>query len=159
MSTTAPVKDLPPEGPRPSGRETQSSIRLHFSWRKFALAFAVAALSDGLSFFLTPVPPLQWAANGVTALLLFMVLSWQWILLPGLIMEAIPGLNVFPFWVLAVGAVAMWGTARPNLKSMVPPGKGSAGCGRETSYEAQSSVECEPGVAHDQRVRACHGHR
>jgi len=47
-----------------------------------------------------------------------MVLGRQWILLPGLIMEAIPGLYVFPFWVLVVGAVAMWGTARPKLESV-----------------------------------------
>jgi MFS superfamily sulfate permease-like transporter len=78
----------------------------------------MAALADGLSLFLTFTPPVQWAADLVTAILLFMVLGWQWILLPGLIMEAIPGLYVFPFWVLVVGAVAMWGTARPQLKSM-----------------------------------------
>ncbi|MCJ7501114.1 hypothetical protein MUP29_12765 [bacterium] len=35
--------------------------------------------------------------------------------LPGLIMEAIPGLYVFPFWVLVVGAVIMWGPARPKM--------------------------------------------
>jgi hypothetical protein len=86
----------------------------------------VAALSDGLSFFLLPAPPLQWAADGLTALLLFGVLGWQWILLPGLVMEAIPGLNVFPFWVLVVGAVQMWGTVRPNLKAMGPAGKAGA---------------------------------
>jgi hypothetical protein len=123
MSTKLPVKDLPPEDPGPSGRKPQSSIRHHFSKRRLALAFTIAALSDGLSFVLTPVPPLQWAADGLTALLLFMVLGWQWILLPGLIMEAIPGLNVFPFWLLVVGAAAMWGTVRPNLKSLVPSGK------------------------------------
>ena len=53
----------------------------------------------------------------VTAIVLFMVLGWQWILLPGLIMEAIPGLYVFPFWVLVVGAVVMWGTAWPKLNA------------------------------------------
>ncbi len=126
MTTELPVKVLPPESPGPNGKEPPSSILPRFSKRRLALAFAVAALSDGLSFFLTPVPPLQWAADGVTALLLFVVLGWQWILLPGLVMEAIPGLNVIPFWVLVVGAVAVWGTARPNLKSMVPSGTGSA---------------------------------
>jgi hypothetical protein len=126
MSTELPVNVLPPEGPGPGGSAKQSSSRPRFSKRRLALAFAVAGLSDGLSFFLTPVPPLQWAADGVTALLLFLVLGWQWVLLPGLIMEALPGLNVFPFWVLVVGAVAMWGTARPNLKAMVPSGKAGA---------------------------------
>ncbi len=126
MSTELPVKVLPPEDPGPSGREKQSSIRPRFSTRRLALAFAVAALSDVLSFFLTPAPPLQWAADGVTAILLFMVLGWQWILLPGLIMEAIPGLNVIPFWVLVVVAVAVWGTPRLTLKAVMPFGKGSA---------------------------------
>ena len=79
------------------------------SGRRLAGAFAVAALADCLSIFFTLVPPLQWATDLATAILLTIVLGWQWALLPGLIMEAIPGLDVFPFWVLAVGAVAKWG--------------------------------------------------
>ena len=55
------------------------------------------------------------AVDLATAILLFIVLGWQWILLSGLVMEAIPGLYVLPFWVLVVGAVAVWGTARPKL--------------------------------------------
>jgi hypothetical protein len=90
------------------------------------LAFAVAALADGLSVFFTLAPPVQWAADGATAILLFLVLGRQWILVPGLIMEAIPGLYTFPFWVLVVGAVAVWGTPRPKLKSRPPPGKAGA---------------------------------
>ena len=30
----------------------------------------------------------------------------------------ISGLYIFPFWVLVVGAVAVWGTAQPKLKSL-----------------------------------------
>jgi hypothetical protein len=89
--------------------------RPRFSGKRLVLAFTTAALADGLSFFLTLVPPVQWAIDLVTAIVLFMVLGWQWVLLPGLIMEAISGLYVLPFWVLVVGAVAMWGTARPKL--------------------------------------------
>ena len=116
MSTEVPVEVLPPETPIPHIEEPRPLFRSHFSRRRLALAFALAALADGLSVFLTLTPPVQWAIDLVTAILLFMVLGWQWILLPGLIMEAIPGLYVFPFWVLVVGAVAMWGTARPKLK-------------------------------------------
>jgi hypothetical protein len=118
MSTEVPVEVLPPETPIPHGEEPKPLPRPRFSGRRLALAFALAALADGLSVFLTLTPPVQWAADLVTAILLFMVLGWQWILLPGLIMEAIPGLYVFPFWVLVVGAVALWGTVRPKLKSM-----------------------------------------
>jgi hypothetical protein len=49
-------------------------------------------------------------------LLLFAVLGCQWLLLLGLIMEAIPGFGVLPFWLLVVAAIAIWGTPRPNLK-------------------------------------------
>ena len=118
MSTEVPVEVLPPETPIPHGEKPQPLPRPRFSMRRLALAFILAALADGLSFFLTFTPPVQWAVDVVTAILLFVVLGWQWILLPGLIMEAIPGLYVFPFWVLAVGAVAVWGTVRPKLKSM-----------------------------------------
>ena len=79
------------------------------------MAFTIAALTDGLAVYLTLAPPVEWAADLVTAILLFIVLGRQWILLPGLIMEATPGLYIFPFWVLVVGAVAMWETVRPKL--------------------------------------------
>ncbi len=79
--------------------------RRRFSKKRVALAFAIAAVSDGISMFLTFAPPLQWVIDLVTAALLFVVLGWQWLLLPGLIVEAIPGLQIFPFWVLVVGAV------------------------------------------------------
>jgi len=40
-------------------------------------------------------PPLSgWVLDIVTAVLLFMVLGWQWLLLPGLVLEAIPGVGV-----------------------------------------------------------------
>ena len=117
MNAEVPVEVIPAETPIPPGEEPQRMPRPHFSGRRLALAFTMAALADGLSFLLTLTPPVQWAIDLVTAIVLFMVLGWQWILLPGLIMEAIPGLYVFPFWVLVVGAVAMWGTARPKLNA------------------------------------------
>ena len=115
MGTEVPADGLPPETPIPNGEESKSVPRARFSGRRLALAFTIAALADVLSGFLTLAPPVEWAVDLVTAILLFVVLGRQWILLPGLIMEAIPGLYVFPFWVLVVGAVAMWGTARPKL--------------------------------------------
>ena len=120
MSTEVPVEVLQPETPIPHGEEPQPLPRLRFSKRRLALAFTMAALADGLSVLLTLTPPVQWAADLLTAILLFMVLGWQWILLPGLIMEAVPGLYGFPFWVLVVGAVAVWGTARPKLNAQNP---------------------------------------
>jgi hypothetical protein len=115
MSKEVPADLLAPETPTSKGHEARALPRPRFSKERLVLAFTLAALADGLSVFLTPTPPVQWAVDLVTAILLFVVLGWQWILLPGLIMEAIPGFYVFPFWVLVVGAVVMWGTARPKL--------------------------------------------
>jgi hypothetical protein len=120
MTTELPGKVLPPESPGPNGTGRQSLIRPHYSKRRLLLALTIAVVADGLSIFLTLTPPAQWAADLVTAILLFMVLGWQWILLPGLIMEAIPGLGVVPFWVLVVGAVALWGTPRVKLRALMP---------------------------------------
>ena len=84
-------------------------------WR-LAVAFAVAALSDILAVMFTLVPPVEWTLDIVTALVLFMLLGRRWLLLPALILEAIPGLWVFPFWVLVVGAIAVTGQIKPKIK-------------------------------------------
>jgi hypothetical protein len=55
-------------------------------------------------------------ADLATALPLFMVPGRQWLLLPGLALEAIPGLGVLPFWLLVVGAIAVLGTPRPRFE-------------------------------------------
>ena len=71
--------------------------------KRLAVAFVVAAISDALSFWLVFALPVQWGIDVVTALLLFLLLGRKWPLLPGLIAEAIPGLNIFPIWLLVVG--------------------------------------------------------
>jgi hypothetical protein len=101
------VPPAPPAGTPAHGPETLSKGRL-------AMAFTLAAVSDIFSAFFTLAPPLILPLDLITALLLFMVLGWRWLLLPGLVMEAMPGLAVFPFWVLVVGAIAVWGTVRPQ---------------------------------------------
>ena len=123
MSTEVPVEVLPPKTPIPHSEEPQLLPRPRFSKRRLAFAFAIAALSDGLAVLLTLTPPVEWAVDLVTAVLLFIVLGRQWILLPGLILEAIPGLYVFPFWVFVVGAVAIWGTAQPKVHRILRPGR------------------------------------
>ena len=105
----------PPTEPskQPTSAETPSSKTLKFSKKRLALAFAIAAISDAIDAFTTPLPPIGWVADLGTALLLFMVLGRQWLLLPGLALEAIPGLGVLPFWLLVVGAI---GTPRPTFE-------------------------------------------
>jgi hypothetical protein len=97
-----------------SGRAAKG--RLQFSKRQIVLAIAIAGISDVLCAFVIFAPPVVWTADVITALLLFAVLGWHWLLLPGLVLEAIPGFGVIPFWLLVVGAILVWGTARPKLK-------------------------------------------
>ena len=81
--------------------------RVHLSRTRLALAFLIAGLSDGLFKWLGELlPPVEWALDLATALLLFAALGWRWVFLPGLVMEAIPGLSLFPSWVLVVAVGA-----------------------------------------------------
>ena len=109
---------LPPTEPseQPTRVRTPPPQTLKFSKKRLALAFAIAGLSDAIGAFATPLPPIVWVVDIATALLLFMVLGRQWLLLPGLALEAIPGLGVLPFWLLVVAAIAVLGTPRPKLE-------------------------------------------
>jgi hypothetical protein len=89
--------------------------------KRFAAAFAVAILSDILSAWFEFVPPVQWTLDILTAGLLFLLLGRQWVILPALIAEAIPGLAVFPFWVLVVASIAVWGKINPLGKKSSRP--------------------------------------
>lgn len=106
-----PVSDrrLPTTSPAQTGSIPLSNKRL-------GLALAIAAIADVVGIFVTGAPPLVWAVDLVTAILLFMVLGWRWLLLPGIIMEAVPGVSIMPLWVLVVAAIAIWGTPRPKLQ-------------------------------------------
>ena len=102
-------------GKQPASADTVSSA-LKFSKKRLALAFVIAGISDIIGAFATFAPPSGWALDLVTAVLLFIVLGWQWLLLPGLALEAIPGAGVVPFWLLVVGAIAVLGTPRPSFE-------------------------------------------
>ena len=108
----------PPTEPRKlsTSAGTPISKALKFSTKRLALAFVIAGISDAIGAFAAPLPPIVWVVDLGTALLLFMVLGRQWLLLPGLALEAIPGLGVLPFWLLVVGAIAVLGTPRPNFE-------------------------------------------
>jgi len=109
-------RSAPPEiSKRPTSTESVSSKLLKFSKKRLAVAFVIAGVSDVIGALATLAPPIVWVVDIGTALLLFMVLGWQWLLLPGLALEAIPGVGIVPFWLLVVGAIAVLGTPRPKL--------------------------------------------
>jgi len=75
-------------------------------------ALVVAVASDALSLVFELVPPLQWALDGATALLLFALLGFRKAFLPVLVIEAVPGLAAFPTWTVAVLTLATFRRAR-----------------------------------------------
>jgi hypothetical protein len=96
--------------------ESTTPFKRH-SRAKMAIAFGVAAVSDVLSIWLTFSPPFQWALDLATAFILFLILGRRWALLPGLIAEAIPGMGVFPVWVLVVLSIIIYDGIKKPQKS------------------------------------------
>ena len=78
------------------------------AWKspRWRWALAVAAVSDAVGFGLVMAPPLHWAVDAITAVLLFVVLGFRWGLLVALSVEVVPALQVFPAWTLVVLALA-----------------------------------------------------
>lgn len=118
----------PPFGPEVGGRnhsmEAEKQITLtsaeaasplyRHSRAQMALAFGVAAVSDVIMIWTEFVPPIQWVIDGATALALYLILGRRKALLAGLILEAIPGMGVFPAWVLVVLSIILYdGIKRP----------------------------------------------
>ena len=99
---------LAPEGVAVSPSKRPSRARM-------AIAFAVAAASDFCAIWAKFAPPFEWALDIATAFALFLILGRRWALLPGLIAEAIPGVAVFPWWVLVVLSITLYdGIKRPG---------------------------------------------
>jgi len=95
--------------------ETASPLKRH-SRAKMAIAFGVAAVSDALSIWITFAPPFQWALDLATAFVLFLIFGRRWVLLPGLVVEAIPGMGVFPWWVLVVLSIILYDEIKKPAK-------------------------------------------
>jgi len=82
---------------------------------RMAIAFGIAAISDFLAMWTVIAPPLQVALDLTTAFVLFLILGRRWALLPGLITEAIPGMGIFPVWVLVVISIIIYdGIKKPK---------------------------------------------
>ncbi len=108
MDTDKTITLTPVEAPSPLKRHSRA---------KMALAFGVAAVSDVLSIWLTFAPPFQWSLDLATAFVLFLILGKRWALLPGLVAEAIPGMGIFPVWVLVVLSIIIYDGIKKPQKS------------------------------------------
>ena len=73
-------------------------------WR-FVLAFLIAVVADIVLILAAPFEPILLSLDIFTALLLCATLGFNWIFVPTLLVEAVPGLEVFPTWTLVVLAL------------------------------------------------------
>jgi hypothetical protein len=108
---------MPTDEPIIVSAEKDITLSKRPSRARLVIAFAVAGLSDLLSFWITFLPPAQWALDAGTAMVLFFILGRRWVLLPGLIAEAIPGMGVFPVWILVVASIAIYDGIKKPLKT------------------------------------------
>jgi hypothetical protein len=106
----------------------RESIRRFFAvWKlpRWRAAMVLAVISDAISFGLAFTGPFEVAADLITALALFAILGFRWPLFIPLVVEAIPGVAVFPTWVVAIGAMAAAdAAAKPSDPSTPGPPNG-----------------------------------
>ena len=78
------------------------------AWKepRWRAALVIALVSDVVSVGLAPVPIIQWLVDGITAMVLLMILGFSWPLMLALAVEAVPALEVFPTWILVVVVLA-----------------------------------------------------
>jgi len=79
--------------------------------RQRAIAWGVALLADALQWVLLPffmagaVTPVDDVLDVAVGLVLWRLLGWHWALLPTLVAELVPGLDLVPTWTAAVWLV------------------------------------------------------
>ena len=94
-----------------SARQAVSALRI-------GLAMLVAVGADTV---LAPVGEIiAIVADIAVAVVLALILGWSWPLAAALVLECIPGVGMFPSWVLAVTGIALVGHSR---KPWQPAGK------------------------------------
>ena len=88
---------------------------LRVAWKapRWRWALLIAGASDAVGFGLALFPPGQWLVDAATAAALFAVLGFRWSLLTALAIEAVPVLQLFPAWTLAVVALAALDSEKP----------------------------------------------
>lgn len=78
---------------------------------RFRAAMLLAIIADGLQIFVFPLfaegalSPADDVLDVLVALILVQLLGWHWEFLPAFAGELVPGLDLVPFWTMAVASV------------------------------------------------------
>ena len=87
---------------------------------------AIALVSDGLSFFLSPTviaEPLVIGIDLVTGVLIWFALGRPMLLFAVFLAEAIPGVGMVPLWTMVVALLATTGRLPGRMGAMTSVGK------------------------------------
>ncbi|GDY05307.1 hypothetical protein LBMAG51_00940 [Phycisphaerae bacterium] len=98
------------------------------SWVRIGLAMAIALVSDGLSFFLSPTviaEPLVIGIDLVTGVLIWLALGRPILLFAVFLAEAIPGVGMIPLWTMVVAILATTGRLPSRMGAMTSSQKNS----------------------------------
>lgn len=103
---TSAMQEPTDEGRRlPYSKNVLSADVQKLSPLRIILAFGVAIIADTL---VEAVPtPFSQVIDVFAGVSLFLILGANWILLPAFLIELIPGIGMFPTWVLAVTAITL----------------------------------------------------
>ena len=83
-----------------------NNLRIALRFPRWRWALLIAVASDIVGIALALSPPAFWVVDGVTVILLLVVIGFRWPLFISLAVEAVPFLQLFPFWTLVVLAMA-----------------------------------------------------
>jgi hypothetical protein len=109
-----------------ASNEIGSGLMLQEYWKamkdpELRLAWAIALGADALQIAAFPffaeggVSPLDSALDLVVAFMLIRLLGWHWAFLPSMVVEVLPGADLFPTW-----SAALLFVTRDRLKSEEP---------------------------------------
>ncbi len=114
--------------------------------RRKMMALGVAGVSDLVQLVFAPVfwegggSPLDVALDVVTALLVLIIVGFEWRLALALAVELVPGLDLFPTWTAVV--LSMPALAKPP--SSLPPAEAAAPTGSPSDPDATAAPAAPP---------------
>ncbi len=122
---------------------------------KFIVAGIVAFFADLIQLVLFPVTaegifsPVSDFIDVVTAGIMVSLLGWHWSFMPSIMGEMVPGLNLCPFWTMAVFIAGWTDSAKqvgaPNgPQSMIPPSMPFPIPGAQSAPQKEIVVNASP---------------
>jgi hypothetical protein len=111
----------------PPGLSRRGAARVTLTRRRKLVALAVAGASDVGQMVFSPAfvegagSPFEIALDAVTALVILLIVGFEWRLAFALAAELIPGVDIFPTWTAVVLSLKTVTPSAPVLPRALPP--------------------------------------